>query len=149
MVWFGTWHQQRMIMLTSRFKQSQILLSNKWDESTFRFFWSNKIPGFSWPIENFCHRFSWWFFSLISLIWYPCWYKWWTIGQVKVDSSHSLLERICDFLNLGASIIILYWRNNIPLRSIMFGVAFKVFVFPRLGGKGLQGRNAEEVCGDE
>ena len=50
--------QQRMIMLVSRFKQSQILLSNEWDESTFPFFWSNKIPRFSWPIENFCHRFS-------------------------------------------------------------------------------------------
>ena len=28
----------------------------------------------------------------------------------KVDSSHSLLKRICDCLNLEASIIILCWR---------------------------------------
>ena len=96
-----------MIMLAPRFKKSQILSSNEWDESTFTCPIVHHLYQHGYQIKEIKEKnhqekqkFS--------------------MGQEnpgilfdqkkrKVDSSHLLLKRICDCLNLEVSIIILCW----------------------------------------
>ena len=60
----------------------------------------------------------------------------------KVDSPYSLLERICDCLNLGASILILCLDLKVWIAHQSIWISWS-------GSEGLQRGNAKEVCNDE
>ena len=60
----------------------------------------------------------------------------------KVDSPYSLLERICDFLNLGASILIL-------CSDLKVWIAHQSIWISWSGSEGLQGGNAKEAVPSE
>ena len=109
-----------MIMLAPRFKKSQILSSNEWDESTF-----------TCPIVHHLYQHGYQIKEIKEKNHQENLWQKFSMGQEnpgilfdqkkrKVDSSHLLLKRICDCLNPEVSIIILCWCH-VPNQTIKIG----------------------------